>query len=105
MSKINDLSPAQCRMARAALNMTRDKLSETAQVSARTIGDFESEKRIPIPATRQALRHAFEVRGIDFSAGNSVGITTAFRGITLNPRDIGHGPAIDDENKSQECNS
>jgi transcriptional regulator with XRE-family HTH domain len=60
------ISPAQCRMARAGLKLTMDETAKLAGVSRITITKFETGKRKLRPDTLAALRHAFETAGIDF---------------------------------------
>lgn len=70
------LSPAQCRAARAYLGWTVRDLTEKANASVSTIGDFERGDRVPTVRTLRALRLAFETAGIAFvfSDGRSTGI-------------------------------
>jgi hypothetical protein len=67
------ITPAQCRSARAMVEMSRDGLSAAARVAARTIADFESGNRQPIPATLAALQAALESAGIIFIPENGDG--------------------------------
>ena len=70
----------QCRGARAMLDISRDVLAERAHVSVRTVADFESGSRQPIPATLAALRRALEDAGIEFiDATGDQGVGVRFR--------------------------
>jgi transcriptional regulator with XRE-family HTH domain len=55
----------QCRMARAALDWSQHDLAKASGVSWRTISRFESGEAI-MPKRVQALREAFEARGLVF---------------------------------------
>jgi transcriptional regulator with XRE-family HTH domain len=61
------LTSAQCRAARAFLNWSRETLAAAADVSVRTIADFESETRQPIASTHLAIGHAFTRAGVQFA--------------------------------------
>ncbi len=67
------ITPAQCRAARALVEMSRDVLADEAHVALRTIADFESSKRSAIPATLAAIRTALETAGVEFIAENGGG--------------------------------
>ena len=63
----------QCRGARAMLDISREKLAELAKVNERTISDFETGRRKPIPATLAAIRAALEAAGVIFVEENGEG--------------------------------
>lgn len=63
-----DLSPRQCRAARALLDITQDDLARMSGVSLRAIQDFEAAKRRTNRATCRALINTFENMHIVFSA-------------------------------------
>lgn len=67
------LDAAQCRAARAMVEMSRDSLAASAKVASRTIADFEAGKREPIHATKAAIRAALEAAGVEFIAENGGG--------------------------------
>jgi transcriptional regulator with XRE-family HTH domain len=67
------ITDAQCRSARALVEMSRKALAVASSVSARTIGDFESRARRPIPSTLAAIRGALESAGVEFIAENGSG--------------------------------
>jgi len=66
------ISAAQCRGARAMIEMSRADLADIASVGQRTIADFESGARTPIRATLAALRRALEAAGVEFLSGSGV---------------------------------
>jgi transcriptional regulator with XRE-family HTH domain len=67
-----DITPAQCRAARALLIMTQGRLAELSRVSKRTIVHFEAGQRRPIPASLQAIRQALEAAGVEFTPDGGV---------------------------------
>jgi transcriptional regulator with XRE-family HTH domain len=68
-----DITPAQCRAARALLDMTQIKLVSLSDVSLRTIIHFEAGERQPVPAVMTAIRGALEQAGIEFIPENGGG--------------------------------
>jgi len=69
-----EISPAQCRAARALLNWTQDKLAVKTGVALKTIRGFESGRRKPLGITRAAIKQALEQAGIEFLDGDGVKI-------------------------------
>ena len=61
-----ELTPAQCRAARALVDLSREALAGSAKVAVRTISDFEAGRREPINATKAAIRRALEEAGVQF---------------------------------------
>ena len=78
-----DMTPEQCRAARAWLDWRQDRLSAEAGVGLSTVKGFEAGKSQPIGATLAAMKAALETAGIDF-VGDGVetasGITYTRRG-------------------------
>jgi len=70
------ISPEQSRAARALLNWSQPELAAASGVSVSTIRDFETGKRMPIPANRKALQQAMETGGVLFidQNGNGAGV-------------------------------
>jgi len=77
------ITPAQVRAARAMLQISRQDLSKGAKVAERTISDFETGRRNPIPATLTAIKTALEVAGVIFIEENGDG-----PGVRLKRREI-----------------
>ena len=72
------MTPAQCRAARAWLNLSQDALASAANVSNSTVRDFEVGRRVPIAATLAAMKAAMEKQGLVFvDNGQSLGISYA----------------------------
>jgi len=70
------LTPEQLRAARAMLGIPREALAEWAEVSLRTISDFEGGIREPRRSTLRSLQSALEDRGVRFTfgPGDAVGV-------------------------------
>jgi transcriptional regulator with XRE-family HTH domain len=68
-----DITPAQCRAARALLDMTQIELVSVSEVSLRTIIHFEAGERRPVPAVMTAIRGALERAGVEFIPENGGG--------------------------------
>ncbi|RWC04727.1 MAG: transcriptional regulator [Mesorhizobium sp.] len=69
------MSPAQCRMARAALLLGVRELSKSADVSTNTITRFERGEDLK-PRTVAAIRTALEAAGVEFTNGSGVKLRT-----------------------------
>ena len=73
-------SPAQCRAARALIEMSQADLAEVAGVSSRTVLDFEAGKRKPIKATLTVIQQALESAGVEFTNGGQPGVRFTKKG-------------------------
>jgi hypothetical protein len=71
------ITPAQCRMARAALRWEMQTLSETAGVFRDTLLRFEGEQGGANRATLAVIRQAFEEAGVEFVDGHKPGVLFA----------------------------
>jgi DNA-binding transcriptional regulator YiaG len=60
------MTPAQCRAARAFLDISQPELATAASVGVSTIRDFEAGRRAPMLQNLKAIQAALEVRGIRF---------------------------------------
>jgi transcriptional regulator with XRE-family HTH domain len=67
------MSPAQCRAARALLDLTQPKLAGLAGLGLSTVYDFEKGRRAVSEDARAAIRAALESAGIEFIAENGGG--------------------------------
>ena len=61
-----DFSAAQCRAARALLDMSQTVLAEEAGVGVSSVADIEGERRDVSHVIREAVRKALERRGVVF---------------------------------------
>jgi transcriptional regulator with XRE-family HTH domain len=66
---LEDMTPAQCRMARAALKLGVRELAQTAKVSTNTITRFEQEEPLR-SRTIDAIKGALEQYGVIFTDGD-----------------------------------
>ncbi len=66
------ITPAQCRMGRAALDWTLRDLADKAQVHHITICKFEGAAVRPHQSTLASLRRAIEAAGVQFGENGSL---------------------------------
>jgi transcriptional regulator with XRE-family HTH domain len=67
------MTPAQSRMARAALQLGIRDVAKLAGVAASTISRLEAGETLQ-PRTIAAIRHALEKAGVEFTNGNKPGV-------------------------------
>jgi transcriptional regulator with XRE-family HTH domain len=67
------LNAAQCRMARAALNIGVRELAMAAKVSTNTVTRLESGEPLK-PRTVEAVQRALEAAGVEFTNGRQPGV-------------------------------
>lgn len=72
LSQGNTLNAAQCRMARAALQLGVRELATAANVSPTTVTRFERGETL-YPRTVEAIRAVLEAAGVEFIAENGGG--------------------------------
>ena len=72
------MTAAQCRMARAALQIGVRETAELAKVSPNTIARLERGETL-YPRTRDAVRAALETAGVEFIAENGGGAGVRLR--------------------------
>jgi transcriptional regulator with XRE-family HTH domain len=70
---LSEMTPAQCRAARALLDWSQQRLAESARVSDATIRNFEGGKSAPQNATLDVLCRALESAGVIFVEENGAG--------------------------------
>lgn len=73
------ISPAQCRAARALIELDQAALAEAANVSRNTVVGFEKAQRTPNPNNLSAIRSALEAAGVVFLDPNGNGPGVALR--------------------------
>lgn len=76
---VDILAPAQCRAARALLDMTQPELAKKAGLGLSTIVDFEKTRRQISEEAKRAIRTALEKAGILFIATNGGGLGLRLR--------------------------
>jgi transcriptional regulator with XRE-family HTH domain len=67
------MTPAQCRAARALLDLTQPRLAELAELGLSTIYDFEKNRRAVSKEAIAAIRAALEAAGVIFVEPNGEG--------------------------------
>lgn len=77
------ISPAQCRAARALIDLDQNNLAAAAFVSRGVIIDFEKGKRTPGTNNLAAIRMALESAGVIFIDENGEG-----RGVRLRKQPV-----------------
>lgn len=60
------ITPAQCRAARALVELDQAPLAQRANVSRNVIIDFEKGRRTPTANNMAAIRAALEAAGVEF---------------------------------------
>ena len=79
---MTDITPAQCRAARALLNWAQADLAKDAQVAIKTVSDFEKGARIPRTENLAAIKNVFEAADVIFLAEGET--TVGGLGVRLN---------------------
>lgn len=67
------MTPAQCRAARALIDLNQTALAGAASVGLSTIVDFEKGRRQVAQPSIAAIRAALEAAGVEFIPGNGGG--------------------------------
>jgi transcriptional regulator with XRE-family HTH domain len=73
------MTPAQCRAARALLDLTQPKLASLASLGLSTIVDFERDRRPISQQASEAIQAALEAAGVEFIAENGGGVGVRMR--------------------------
>ena len=76
--KSDVITPAQCRAARALLDMTQPELAERSGLGLSTVVDFEKSRRQVSDRAVADLRTALERAGVRFvQQDTAIGVMTA----------------------------
>ncbi|WP_322891382.1 MULTISPECIES: helix-turn-helix transcriptional regulator [unclassified Yoonia] len=67
------MTPAQCRAARALLNLEQAELALACGIARSTLADFEREARQPRQTSLNAIKHELEAKGVEFIEPNGGG--------------------------------
>ncbi len=67
------INAKQCRMARAALQISVRELAVMAKVATDTVSRLEAGKRLK-PRTVEAIQYALEKAGVEFTNGDKPGV-------------------------------
>jgi transcriptional regulator with XRE-family HTH domain len=73
-TKIVEMTPAQCRAARALLDYDQASLASEASLGLSTVVDFERERRVVSAKAIAAIRAALEAAGVEFTNGVRPGV-------------------------------
>lgn len=76
---MSEMTPEQSRAARALLGWSQSDLAARAEVTQKTIADFELGNRTPYPRTMEQLCRALERGGVEFIAENGGGVGVRLR--------------------------
>jgi predicted transcriptional regulator len=68
------ITPAQCRAARALVEMDQAVLARRAVVPRNVIVDFEKGSRIPLANNLAAITRVLEESGVEFTDGDQPGV-------------------------------
>jgi transcriptional regulator with XRE-family HTH domain len=68
------MTPAQCRAARALVDLTQPQLAEAAGLGLSTLVDFERSRRAVSASASAAIRAALETAGVEFTNGERPGV-------------------------------
>ena len=66
------ITAAQCKMARAGIGWSIQRLAAAAHVGVATVARFETGKGETIPATLAAIQRALEAAGVEFLSDDGV---------------------------------
>lgn len=73
------MTPAQCRAARALLNIEQAELALASGVARSTLADFEREARQPRQTSLEAIKRELQAKGIQFIEPNGGGAGVRLR--------------------------
>jgi transcriptional regulator with XRE-family HTH domain len=73
------MTPAQCRAARALIEISQVELASKAKVGESTVRNFEAGRSIPVANNLDAIRRVLEAGGVDFIPENGGGAGVRLR--------------------------
>jgi transcriptional regulator with XRE-family HTH domain len=69
-----DMTPSQCRAARALLDWTQTELAEAASLGLSTVVDFEKSRREVSADLVASIKRALEKASVQFTNGKRPGV-------------------------------
>ena len=90
---LQELTPAQCRMARGALGWSRIRLARESNLTAETLASFESRRARLHPNHLRALRDALCGEGVEFFLEPDGRVCVRFDDKPLEPENPGETKA------------
>ena len=72
------ISPEQCRAARAWLSWTQAELANRSNVGLSALKDFERGARRTLPAIRIQIQTALEEAGVEFPSSDSIRVQSDY---------------------------
>jgi DNA-binding transcriptional regulator YiaG len=76
---VDEISGAQCRAARALIDMTQPGLAKASKLGLSTVVDFERGRRAVSAEAQKAIRSALEKAGVIFVDENGEGAGVRLR--------------------------
>lgn len=97
-----DITPQQCRAARAGLDWSREQSAGAAGIAERTLTDFERQASNMLRKNKVALRKAFEAAGVMFDGSNGIWLPIAATASQSSGEAPGEGQPANDASESGE---